>query len=61
MTADAFVDTNVLLYSVSSSEDEAGKRATARKVLAGFGWGSRFRSCRSSTSAARQGERSEGA
>lgn len=39
MTADAFVDTNVLLYSVSSSEDEAGKRATARKVLAGSGWG----------------------
>ena len=39
MSADAFVDTNVLLYSVSSSEDEAGKRATARKVLAGFGWG----------------------
>lgn len=39
MTADAFVDTNVLLYSVSTSEDEAGKRATARQVLAGSGWG----------------------
>jgi predicted nucleic acid-binding protein len=39
MAVDAFVDTNVLLYSVSSSEDEAGKRATARQVLAGSGWG----------------------
>ena len=39
MTADAFIDTNVLLYSVSTSEDEVGKRATARQILAGSGWG----------------------
>jgi predicted nucleic acid-binding protein len=39
MPADAFVDTNVLLYSVSNSEDEAGKRAAARQVLARSGWG----------------------
>ncbi len=39
MTADALIDTNVLLYSVSTSEDEADKRATARHVLAGPDWG----------------------
>jgi predicted nucleic acid-binding protein len=39
MAADAFVDTNVLLYSVSADPAEAGKRATARKLLAGTGWG----------------------
>ncbi len=39
MTADAFVDTNVLLYSVSTNESEAGKRAQARQVLSGTGWG----------------------
>jgi predicted nucleic acid-binding protein len=39
MTADAFIDTNVLLYSVSTSEDEVDKRATARRVLTGSGWG----------------------
>ncbi|MGE5155678.1 MAG: hypothetical protein ACM3ST_16915 [Bdellovibrio bacteriovorus] len=39
MPVDAFVDTNVLLYSVSTSEDEAEKRATARHVLARSGWG----------------------
>jgi predicted nucleic acid-binding protein len=39
MTADIFIDTNVLLYSVSTSEDEVGMRATARQVLAGPGWG----------------------
>jgi len=39
MTADALIDTNVLLYSISTSEDEADKRVAARQVLAGPGWG----------------------
>jgi hypothetical protein len=39
MSADALIDTNVLLHSVSTSEDEANKGATARQVLAGPGWG----------------------
>ncbi len=39
MTAKVFIDTNVLLYSVSTDESEAGKRAQARQVLTGSGWG----------------------
>jgi len=39
MTADTFIDTNVLLYSVSTCKNEVGKRASARQVLAGPGWG----------------------
>lgn len=39
MSADSFVDTNVLLYSVSAAEDEASKRAIARRLLSGGGWG----------------------
>jgi predicted nucleic acid-binding protein len=39
MTADAFVDTNVLLYSVSANPQEADKRDAARRLLAGTGWG----------------------
>ncbi len=39
MNADAFIDTNVLLYSVSTDENEASKRAHARKVLSGNAWG----------------------
>jgi predicted nucleic acid-binding protein len=39
MTADTFIDTNVLLYSVPTSEDEVDKRATAWRVLTGSGWG----------------------
>lgn len=39
MTADAFVDTSVLLYSASSNPHEADKRDTARRRLAGAGWG----------------------
>lgn len=39
MSADAFVDTNVLLYSVSTVDEEADKRATARRLLARSGWG----------------------
>lgn len=34
MSVAAFVDTNVLLYSVSRQESEARKRARAREVLA---------------------------
>lgn len=30
-----FVDTNVLLYAVSTARDEAGKSATARRILDG--------------------------
>jgi predicted nucleic acid-binding protein len=50
MAVDAFVDTNVLIYSVSSGEDEARKRAMARQVLAASGWRSRYRSFRNSMS-----------
>ncbi|WP_295582329.1 PIN domain-containing protein [uncultured Lamprocystis sp.] len=39
MRADAFIDTNVLLYAVSTDAAEAGKRALARQVLGGPGWG----------------------
>ncbi len=39
MKAEAFIDTNVLLYAVSTDENEAGKRANARKILAGSNWG----------------------
>jgi len=39
MTADAFVDTNILLYAVSADPAEAGKREAARKLLAGTAWG----------------------
>jgi len=39
MGADAFIDTNVLLYSISTSQEEAGKRDTARQLLTGTGWG----------------------
>lgn len=33
MTAMRFVDTNVLLYAVSTHPDEAGKRSRAREIL----------------------------
>jgi predicted nucleic acid-binding protein len=39
MTVDAFVDTNVLLYSVSGNAREADKREAARRLLAGTAWG----------------------
>lgn len=39
MTAKVFIDTYVLLYSVSTDESEAGKRAQARQVLARSDWG----------------------
>jgi predicted nucleic acid-binding protein len=39
MRANAFIDTNVLLYAASTDLAEAGKRAQARQVLGGSGWG----------------------
>lgn len=39
MTADVFLDANILLYSVSGDPAEAGKREAARTLLAGAGWG----------------------
>ena len=38
MTA-ALLDTNILLYAISSSPDEAGKRHIARELLSGADWG----------------------
>lgn len=39
MTADAFIDTNILLYAVSTDENEAGKRVQARQILVAPDWG----------------------
>jgi predicted nucleic acid-binding protein len=39
MRADAFVDTNVLLYAISTAPGEAARRERARGLLAGDGWG----------------------
>ena len=39
MPAEAFIDTSILLYAASTSEDEAAKRAKARQVLAQPDWG----------------------
>jgi predicted nucleic acid-binding protein len=33
MNVDAFIDTNVLLYAVSTAENETDKWAVARKIL----------------------------
>lgn len=35
----ALLDTNVLLYAISSSPDEADKRHIARELLSGADWG----------------------
>lgn len=35
----ALLDTNILLYAISSSPDEAGKRHVARELLSGADWG----------------------
>ncbi|MBU1665361.1 MAG: PIN domain-containing protein [Gammaproteobacteria bacterium] len=35
----ALLDTNILLYAISSSPDEAGKRQVARELLSGADWG----------------------
>lgn len=39
MRADAFVDTNILLYAMSTASDETAKRQRARELLAQPGWG----------------------
>lgn len=39
MRADAFVDTNVLLYAMSTVPEEADKRQQARMILAQPDWG----------------------
>jgi predicted nucleic acid-binding protein len=39
MRADAFVDTNILLYAISTAPEEAGKKRRAREILAQSGWG----------------------
>jgi predicted nucleic acid-binding protein len=39
MRAEAFVDTNVLLYAISTDPAEAAKRTRARELLGGEGWG----------------------
>jgi predicted nucleic acid-binding protein len=39
MPVDAFVDTNVLLYAASTSDDEIVKRERARSLLADVSWG----------------------
>lgn len=39
MPADAFIDTNVLLYAASTDPMEADKREQARAILAGADWG----------------------
>jgi len=39
MRVDSFIDTNVLLYAVSTDAAEAAKRTQAREVLSRPGWG----------------------
>jgi len=39
MRADAFVDTNILLYAISTAPDEAAKKQRAREILAQPDWG----------------------
>lgn len=39
MRADAFVDTNILLYAISTAPEESGKKQRAREILAKTGWG----------------------
>ncbi len=39
MRAEAFVDTNILLYAISTSPEEAAKKQRAREILALPGWG----------------------
>lgn len=39
MRADAFVDTNILLYAISTAPEEAAKRQRAREILAQPDWG----------------------
>ena len=37
--ADSFIDTNVLLYAISTDPTEAGKTAVARRLLTTENWG----------------------
>ena len=39
MRADAFVDTDILLYAISTAPQEAAKKQQARAILAEPGWG----------------------
>lgn len=39
MRADAFVDTNILLYAISTAPEEAARKQRAREILAEPGWG----------------------
>ncbi|MCB1864830.1 MAG: PIN domain-containing protein [Chromatiales bacterium] len=39
MSAEAFLDTNILLYAISSAPAEQAKRTTARALLAAGDWG----------------------
>lgn len=39
MRADAFVDTNILLYAISTAPEEAARKQRAREILAKTGWG----------------------
>jgi predicted nucleic acid-binding protein len=39
MRAEAFVDTNILLYAISTSPEEAAKKQRAREILAQPDWG----------------------
>jgi len=37
--ADSFIDTNILLYAISTEPAEAGKTAIARRLLTTENWG----------------------
>lgn len=39
MRVDAFVDTNILLYAISTAPEEAAKKQRAREILAQPDWG----------------------
>jgi predicted nucleic acid-binding protein len=39
MRADAFVDTNILLYAISTAPEEAAKKQRAREILSQPDWG----------------------
>ena len=39
MRAEVFLDTNILLYAISTAREEAAKKRTARELLARTNWG----------------------
>lgn len=39
MATDVFIDTNVLLYAVSTAEEERAERQAARRILEADNWG----------------------